>query len=308
MQTARLRIGTRGSPLALVQAGIVRTCLARARGVEEDAFEVVPIRTTGDRITDRPLAEVGGKGMFSKEIDIALVEGHVDLAVHSAKDLETHMPPGIAIAACLEREDVRDAFLSSVAGTLGDLPSGATVGTASLRRAALVRHARPDLTVVPMRGNVQTRLAKLGGGEADATLLALAGLNRLGLADRATCLIETDGWLPAAGQGVVAVTVREGDAKTAETVAIIDHGPTSTALNCERAYLAALDGSCHTPIGGHARIAGADVDFNGIILKVDGSDPHTIARRGPFADAVAIGREAGEVLRAAGGPGYFDEG
>ena len=267
----------------------------------------MPIRTTGDQIVDRPLAEAGGKGLFTKEIDEALIQGRVDLAVHSAKDLPTRLPDGIVIAACLERADVRDAFLSPVASRLEDLPAGARLGTSSLRRKAMALRLRPDLTVLDMRGNVETRLAKLQAGVADATLLAAAGLGRLGLLDRATGLMDADDWLPAVGQGVIAITARADDATVRGRLAAIDHLETSVALRAERAYLAVLDGSCRTPIGGLARLDGA-LRFKGIIVRPDGSEAHGVTRSGPAADAERIGAEAGAELKRRGGPDFFAAG
>lgn len=296
-----LKLGTRGSPLALAQAEMVRAALVPSG----HAVEVMPIRTTGDRITDRPLAEAGGKGLFTKEIDEALLSGRIDFAVHSAKDLPTALPADIVIAACLARADVRDAFLSPHVGHLVDLPSGAVIGTASLRRAALALRLRPDLQIVSMRGNVETRLRKLSAGEADATMLAMAGLTRLGLADRATGVLGPDVWLPAPGQGAIAITARaDGDAVRA-VLAEIDHRATSLALACERAFLAVLDGSCRTPIGGLAEVDGDGVRFRGIIIKPDGSVAHEAERRGSAGDAEALGLDAGRELAGRGGPDFF---
>ena len=227
---APLRIGTRGSPLALVQARTVRARLAAALGVDEAAIELVIIRTSGDAIQDRPLAEVGGKGLFTKEIEEALLDGRIDLAVHSAKDMPTVLPPGLMLAACLEREDPRDVFISRKAGSLAELPQGATLGTASLRRQAIAKRARGDLRVVPLRGNVETRLRKLDAGEMDATILALAGMKRLGLTQHATKIMSTDEFLPAVGQGAIGIEARADDARTRETLARINHADTSTAL------------------------------------------------------------------------------
>ncbi len=306
MQSAETRpatrsIGTRGSPLALAQAEAVRAAL----GAAGMTAGILPIRTTGDRITDRPLAEAGGKGLFTREIDEALLGRRIDLAVHSAKDLPTALPDGIVIAACLKRADVRDAFLSPRATHLGALPEGAAIGTASLRRAALALRLRPDLRIVPMRGNVETRLRKLEAGEADATMLALAGLMRLGLADRATGILDTEDWLPAPGQGAIAVTARAGDTAMLETLAGIDDRATSLALAAERAFLAVLDGSCRTPIGGLAEIDGAALTFRGIIVKPDGSAAHEVARRGDVGEAEALGADAGRELARRGGPDFF---
>src|SRR5674476_1190434 len=254
--TTILRIGTRGSPLALVQARTVRARLATALGVSEAAIELKIIRTSGDAIQDRPLSEVGGKGLFTKEIEEALLDGRIDLAVHSAKDMPTFSQAGLMLAACLEREDPRDVFISHKARSFAELPQAATLGTASLRRQAIAKRGRPDLRVVSLRGNVETRLRKLADGEVDATILALAGLKRLGLVEHATKIMSAEEFLPAVGQGAIGIEARENDTRTRKILARIDHTDTSTALACERAFLAVLDGSCKTPIGGHANISG----------------------------------------------------
>ncbi|HYC18669.1 MAG TPA: hydroxymethylbilane synthase [Pseudolabrys sp.] len=303
---ASLRIGTRGSPLALVQARTVRSRLAAAMGVKEDGIELVVIRTTGDLIQDRSLAEEGGKGLFTKEIEEALLDGRIDLAVHSSKDMPTVLPKGLALAACLEREDPRDVFISRKAHSLGELPRGASLGTASLRRQAIAKRARPDLHVVPLRGNVETRLRKLEAGEVDATLLALAGLKRLGLVAHATNVMSVDEFLPAVGQGAIGVETREDDARMAGIVGRIDHPDTSTAVACERAFLAALDGSCKTPIAGHATVAGDAVHFRGLIARPDGTAAHDVTGTGSRKDATMIGSEAGRELKHRAGPGFFD--
>ncbi len=300
-----LRIGTRGSPLALAQAEQVRARLAAAHGLASAAIDVCVIRTSGDAIQDRPLAEVGGKGLFTKEIEQALFENKVDLAVHSAKDMETVLPPGLVVTAFLEREDVRDAFISRRATSLSDLPRGAIVGTASLRRQAIVRRLRPDLQVVSLRGNVETRLRKLDAGEVDATLLALAGLKRLGLTEAASSVFSVDEFLPAVGQGAIAIETRAGDARTRTLVAAINDADTMAALTAERAFLAALDGSCKTPIAGHAKIAGGALALRGLIVKPDGSAAHETSRSGLVGDAAALGQDAGAELKQRGGPGFF---
>lgn len=301
-----LRIGTRGSPLALVQARTVRARLALALGVNEDAVELHIIRTTGDTIQDRPLAEVGGKGLFTKEIEEALLGGRIDLAVHSAKDMPTFSQPGLMLAACLEREDPRDVFISRKAKSLADLPQGATLGTASLRRQAIAKSIRPDLRVVPLRGNVETRLRKLDGGEVDATLLALAGLKRLGLTDHATKIMEVHEFLPAVAQGAIGIEARADDTRTRDILAKIDHADTSVAVACERAFLAELDGSCKTPIAGHATLSGNSLEFRGLVARPDGKAAHDIAGRGDRKDAVRVGEDAGRELKRAAGPGFFD--
>jgi hydroxymethylbilane synthase len=306
--TAVLRIGTRGSPLALVQARTVQARLAAALGMgeeEQEAIELVIIRTSGDTIQDRPLADVGGKGLFTKEIEEALLSGRVDLAVHSTKDMPTFSQPGLMLAACLEREDPRDVFISRIAGSLTELPQGATLGTASLRRQAIAKRLRPDLNVVPLRGNVETRLRKLDEGQVDATLLALAGLRRLGLTQHATKVMSVDEFLPAVGQGAIGIETRESDARVRDILARIDHADTSAAITCERAFLAVLDGSCKTPIGGHATISGDAVHFRGLIARPDGSAAHDIAGTGHRKDTAAIGADAGRALKHRAGPGFF---
>jgi hydroxymethylbilane synthase len=301
-----LRIGTRGSPLALAQARAVRDRLAAAHGWAPDAIEITPIRTSGDRIQDRPLADVGGKGLFTKEIEQALIDGAIGLAVHSAKDMPTVLPDGLVLAACLEREDVRDAFISRKAGDLRSLAAGSVVGTSALRRQAQVRRMRPDLGIVNFRGNVETRLRKLDESVADATLLALAGLKRLGLAHAATAIMETEDFLPAVGQGAIAIETRAADARVRDLVAAIDHADTSTALTAERAFLAVLDGSCRTPIAGHAVVAAQTLQFRGLILRPDGSEAHETACGGSRADTAAIGAEAGRELKRLAPADFFD--
>ena len=297
------RIGTRGSPLALAQAREVRARLMRAHGLPESAFDIVVIRTTGDKIQDRPLSETGGKGLFTKEIDEALIDGRIDLAVHSAKDMPIFLPANLVAAAFLEREDVRDAFISLEAKDLRALPEGAVVGTVSLRRQALVKRLRPDVRPVPIRGNVETRLRKLRDREVDATLLALAGLKRLGLADHATALLELEDFPPACGQGAICVETREDEVRG--FVAAIGHAETAAGVAAERAFLAALDGSCRTPIAGFGRVEGTRLRFRGMILKPDGSEAHETEREGDAREAEELGRAAGEDLRRRGGPGFF---
>jgi hydroxymethylbilane synthase len=304
--TGSLRIGTRGSPLAMVQARAVRARLASAWGAVEDSIELVTIRTTGDTIQDRSLAEEGGKGLFTKEIEEALLDRRIDLAVHSAKDMPTVLPAGLVLVACLEREDPRDVFISRKARSLEELPPGARLGTASLRRQAIAMRTRPDLRVMPLRGNVETRLRKLAAGEVDATLLALAGLRRLGLVEHATRVMSAEEFLPAAGQGAIGIEAREGDARICDMLARIDHADTSVAVACERAFLAALDGSCKTPIAGHATVSGDTVQFRGLIVRPDGSAAHDIAGTGSRKDAATIGTEAGRELKHRAGPGFFD--
>ncbi|MGD9671298.1 MAG: hydroxymethylbilane synthase [Hyphomicrobiaceae bacterium] len=304
--TPPIRIGTRGSPLALAQAHEVRASLMAAHNRTEGNFEIVVIKTTGDKILDRPLAEVGGKGLFTKEIEEALLAREIDLAVHSMKDMQTELSDGLAIGAVLEREDVRDAFISLKYSSLAEMPSGAVVGTSSLRRQAQVKRLRPDLEVVGFRGNVQTRLKKLEEGVASATFLAVAGLNRLGLASRITRAVPTGEMLPAVAQAAIGIEIREGDEKTAALLAPLHHADTSTCVAAERAYLKRLEGSCRTPIGGLARI-GEDgrLCFKGEILTPDGGVAHTIERAGDVGDAEAIGDAAAQELLRQAGSGFF---
>jgi hydroxymethylbilane synthase len=305
MQTEPIRIGTRGSALALAQAHETRARLMAAHDLPEEAFSIEVISTSGDRIQDRPLSEAGGKGLFTREIEEALLDGRIDFAVHSSKDMPTLLPDGLHIAAFLERADVRDAFIGREAKTLADLPRGATVGSSSLRRQAQIRRLRPDIEVVMYRGNVQTRLRKLADGVVDATLLAHAGLRRLGLEHVITSLLPQTDFLPAPGQGAICIECREGDARIAALLAPIHHLDTGLALNCERAFLAALDGSCRTPIAGNAVVEGGRLRFAGMILKSDGSETHEIAAEGDVGDAEAIGRDAGARIRAKAGPDFF---
>ena len=294
-----LRIGTRGSPLALAQAEMVRRRLSPAPS------ELVVIKTSGDLLLDRSLADAGGKGLFTKEIDEALLECRVDLAVHSLKDVPTWLPDGIVLAAVLEREDPRDAFISLKARHLKDLPPGAVVGSASLRRQAQILHRRPDLKVALLRGNVETRLRKLNEGAVDATLLALAGLKRLGRADAATAILETDEILPAVAQGAIALACRADDAPVRERLAALDHAATNAEVTAERALLEVLDGSCRTPIAALARIAGDRLAILGLVAKPDGSRVVSGAGEGARADAARIGRDLGRYLRAEAGPGFL---
>jgi len=305
MQTPVLRIGTRSSVLALAQAAETRARLMAAHALPEEAFEVVPMSTSGDRIQDRPLAEVGGKGLFTQEIEEGLLAGRIDIAVHSSKDMPTQLPDGLELSAFLPREDVRDAFIGRAAKRLLDLPEGAKVGSSSLRRQALIRRLRPDLRVEIFRGNVQTRLRKLDAGEVDATLLALAGLRRIALTDVVTELLPVDQFPPAPGQGAICIESRIGDARVAALLAPLDHADTHAALDCERAFLAALDGSCRTPIAGHATIEGSHLRFAGMILTPDGRTVHEVSGAGPAVEAVAIGRRAAEEVRARAGAAFF---
>ena len=299
---ARLRLGTRGSPLALRQAEEAAAVL-RAQDPGLDV-EIAVIRTTGDRIRDRRLADIGGKGLFAKEIEAALADGRIDAAVHSVKDLETMLPDGFVLAAMLAREDPRDG-LAGKARTLADLAPGARVGTASLRRQAQMLARRPDLAPALIRGNVETRLERVRAGEFDATFLAMAGLARLGMAARAAPIAPEE-MLPAAGQGAVGIECRAGDDALRERLAAIDHGPTSRCVTAERALLAALDGSCRTPIAAHARLRDGELALRGRLLTPDGAEMREVRRAGPAGDAAAIGREAGEALRAEAPPGALE--
>ena len=300
-----LRLGTRGSPLALAQSRMVRAELAKAHGFDPERISMEVIRTSGDRIQDRPLSEVGGKGLFTPEIEEALIAGSIDFAVHSSKDMPTVLPPGLILTAFLPREDPRDAFISRKAKSVAELPRGATVGTSSLRRQAMMKRLRPDLVIVPLRGNVETRLRKLDEGVADVTLLALAGLKRLGLAEHATAILGVDDFLPAVGQGAIGIEARESDTRTRDMLSAINHTDTFDALAAERAFLAVLDGSCRTPIGGHATIAGGRLKFRGMIVKPDGSEAFEASREGNVGDAEKLGADAGGELKGRAGPDFF---
>jgi hydroxymethylbilane synthase len=304
-----IRIGTRGSPLALVQARMVRDGLAAAHADlgGPDDIQVVPIKTTGDAVQDRKLMEIGGKGLFTKEIEEALLDGRIDCAVHSMKDMPTWLPAGLVIGAMLAREDARDALFARTGTRIAELPRGATVGTASLRRQAQLLALRPDLQVVPLRGNVETRLRKLAAGEADATLLAVAGLKRLGLLDKASAIIDSGEILPAVGQGAIGIEMRADDARLRALLAPLDHRATTLCVSAERACLAELDGSCHTPIAAYAELAadGRSLRLRSLIALPDGTAVHRDEREGPAADPVALGRAAGKRLKAAAEPEFF---
>jgi hydroxymethylbilane synthase len=306
MQTDLLRIGTRGSALALAQAEETRARLMAAHALPQEAFEIVVISTSGDRIQDRPLSEAGGKGLFTKEIEEALLSGAIDIAVHSSKDMPTVLPDGLELSCFLEREDVRDAYIGRAAPKLLDLPEHAVIGSSSLRRQALIRRLRPDIDVVLYRGNVQTRLRKLEEGVVDATLLANAGLKRLGLAHVITELLPVETFPPAPGQGAICIESRIGDARIGKLLGPIGHQATTEALTCERAFLATLDGSCRTPLAGHARIDGDALSFFGMILSPDGRQVHEIRAEGRAGDAAAIGAKAGADIRDRAGPTFFE--
>ena len=307
MTASPVRIGTRGSPLALAQAREVRARLIAARpDPDEDTVTITVIKTTGDRVLDRPLADIGGKGLFTKEIEDALLESSVDIAVHSMKDVPTWLPDGLTIACLLPREDPRDALIARDGLTFADLPAGAVIGTASLRRQAQVLARRPDLKVVSLRGNVGTRLDKLAQGQVDATMLALAGLRRLGKADVVTAILDPSEMLPAVAQGAIGLECRADDEATRELLALINHAETETRVSAERALLARLDGSCHTPIAGLAELAGDTLTLRGLIAKTDGSAIVDDVVSGPASEAAALGAELGEILLGCAGPGFLD--
>ncbi|MBL6959144.1 MAG: hydroxymethylbilane synthase [Rhodospirillales bacterium] len=308
--TPPLRIGTRGSPLALAQAEETRRRLLAAHDALSgpDAIEVVIIKTTGDMVLDRPLAEIGGKGLFTKEIDEAMLDGRIDLAVHSMKDVPTWLPDNIILPCMLPREDPRDAFISNKAERISELAPGSLIGTASLRRQAQILSRRPDLRVTVFRGNVQTRLRKLEAGEVDATLLAMAGLNRLGKSDVVSSAIETDELLPAVGQGAIGITCRGDDDRARALLAPLNHEETRVRVTAERALLEVLDGSCRTPIAALAEFGGdGQLTLRGLIARPDGSDLMETDRRGAAADADALGRDAGEELKKRAGPDFFND-
>jgi hydroxymethylbilane synthase len=306
LQTLRLKIGSRGSRLALAQAEETRQRLCSAHDLDPAAIDIIAITTTGDKVSDRPLSEIGGKGLFTKEIEEALLSGAIDLAVHSMKDMPAHLPEGLMIAALLPREDARDALISPHAGTIRELPDACIVGSASVRRSAQLRRIRPDISVVNLRGNVETRLAKLDRGDVAATFLACAGLNRLGLAHRVTAPVPETDMLPAVAQGAIGIEIRGHDDVTRELLAAVNHAPTETAIDCERAFLAALEGSCRTPIAGHAVIRNNRLEFRGEALTLDGRMTFTAERTGALDDAPRLGRDAGEEVKARGGRHLVD--
>ena len=304
--SAPLRIGTRGSPLALAQAYETKKRLAEALNASEDSFEIVVISTSGDRILDRPLKEVGGKGLFTKEIEQEMLDRKIDIAVHSMKDMPVEQPDGLTLGCYLPREDVRDAFVSSNFKNVSDLPSGSKVGTSSLRRKAQLKFSRPDLEVVEFRGNVQTRLKKLKDGVASCTFLAMAGLNRLGLGDVAQSVINPNEMLPAIAQGAIGIEWREADKKITDILRKIHHEETGQRLNAERAFLAELDGSCQTPIAGLATIEGSSLKFTGQVLRTDGSESIYETASCNIEDGPELGREMAQKILAQAGPNFFD--
>lgn len=299
-------IGTRGSPLALAQAYETRNRLMVAFDLPEAAFKICVIKVTGDMIQDRALKEIGGKGLFTKEIEEALLDGSIDIAVHSMKDMPVEQPGGLLLDTYLPREDVRDAFISNTCTGLADLAAGATVGTSSLRRRAQLLARRPDLNVVEFRGNVQTRLKKLADGVAEATFLAMAGLNRLAMDNVPKYAIAPEDMLPAVAQGAIGIERRGDDNRAADMLAPLHDGPTGQRLAAERAFLAALDGSCETPIGALALLDGGTLRLRGEILRTDGSEVLNDDATAPIEDGVALGREMAAKLLERGGPGFLD--
>ena len=303
--SAFLRIGSRGSNLALVQARLVQRLLSEAHGVPLEAIQIRTITTSGDRLTDAPLSTAGGKGLFSKEIEAALEAGEVDIGVHSSKYMATRLPDGLVLAAFLEREDIRDAFVSLSVKTLDELPQGARFGTSSLRRASQILRARPDLEIVPFRGNVDTRLRKLTDGVADATLLAVAGLNRLGRTSDITDYLDPERFLPAPAQGAIGLEIRADDSRSFELIAPLNHQQTATAVHGERALLDALDGSCRTAIGVVSHIAEKTLLLRGEILSPDGRISIEARHAGPAAAPEAVGHELGQILRDKAGSDFL---
>jgi hydroxymethylbilane synthase len=308
LQTPRLKIGSRGSPLALAQAKEMRSRLCAAQGFDPAEIEIVAITTTGDKVRDRPLNEIGGKGLFTKEIEEALLSGAIDLAVHSMKDMPAQLPEHLVISALLPREDARDALISPHGASIRELPPSCVVGSASVRRQAQLKRIRPDISVVNLRGNVETRLAKLDRGDVAATFLACAGLNRLGLSHRITAPVPEEDMLPAVAQGAIGVETRVADNFVRELLVAINDMPTEIAVACERAFLAALDGSCRTPIAGHAVIREGRLEFRGEALTLDGRMTFTAERTGDLKDAALLGRDAGEEVKAKGGRHLLDLG
>ena len=304
-----VKIGTRGSPLALAQANEVKARLLEAnRDLSPRSVEVVVIKTTGDKILDKHLMNAGGKGLFTKEIEEALIDGRIDLAVHSTKDMPTRLPDGLILSTFLPREDVRDVFISDTASNLNDLKMGATVGTASLRRRAQALAIRPDLNIITFRGTVETRMRKIKEGQADATFLALAGLNRLGMTDMATHIMPTVSFLPAPAQGAVCIEVRQGDKAITDLLEPLHCSITETEVTAERAFLAALDGSCRTPIAAHATVDDDGVlILRGAIYSLDGTTVYSDERYGTATQAFEVGTGCGEDLRKRAGKDFFEQ-
>jgi hydroxymethylbilane synthase len=301
-----LRIGTRGSPMALYQTHLVRDRLAVAHPelAAPGMIEILVIRTTGDRVQNRLLAEIGGKGLFTKEIEQALIERRIDIAVHSLKDMETVLPPGLEIICVLPRDDPRDALVTRDDRALDSLPTGSRIGTASLRRSAQLQRCRPDLVAAPIRGNVDTRLAKLEAGEVDGLLLAFCGLQRLGRADVASEILPVEAMLPAVGQGALAIEGRDDDGDIRNLLAPLHDAASAACVSAERAMLAALDGSCRTPIAGMAEIRGGRIELRALLLTPDGSAERRADGTAAVPDAVALGRTVGQRLRREAGPEF----
>lgn len=301
-----LKIGTRGSPLALAQAYETRQRLCQAFDLDESAFEIIVIKTTGDKVLDRPLKEIGGKGLFTREIEEDMLSGKIDIAVHSMKDMPVLQPVGLLLDTYLPREDVRDAFVSDTFDGIADLPAGTVVGTSSLRRKAQLQNKRPDLKVVEFRGNVQTRLKKLADGVASCTFLAMAGLNRLDMAHVAKSAVAVEDMLPAVAQGAIGIERRENDLNTAGLLEAIHDTPTGQRLSAERAFLKELDGSCETPIAGLAELQGGQIHLRGEVLRPDGSEAINDHATAPIEDAAILGQELAKKLLCEAGKGFFD--
>jgi hydroxymethylbilane synthase len=304
--TTPLKIGTRGSPLALAQAHETRARLSQAFDLEESCFEIIVIKTTGDRVLDRPLKEIGGKGLFTREIEDDLLSGRIDIAVHSMKDMPTEQPTGLILDTYLPREDVRDAFVSLTKDSMDALEAGQKLGSSSLRRKAQLMLARPDLEVVEFRGNVQTRLKKLEDGVADATFLAAAGLNRLGLSHIAKSFLDPDVMLPAVAQGAIGIERRSEDTRVAEILSAIHDTSTGQRLAAERAFLRGLDGSCETPIAGLAELNGSTLRLRGEVLRPDGSEAINDDQSCPIEDAEKLGSEMANKILNATPNNFFD--
>ena len=301
-----LKIGTRGSPLALAQAYETRQRLCQAFDLDESAFEIIVIKTTGDKVLDRPLKEIGGKGLFTREIEEDMLSGKIDIAVHSMKDMPVLQPVGLLLDTYLPREDVRDAFVSHSFEGISDLPAGTLVDTSSLRRKAQLQNKRPDLTVVEFRGNVQTRLKKLEDGVASCTFLAMAGLNRLDMTHVAKSAVAVEDMLPAVAQGAIGIERRENDLNTAGLLEAIHDIPTGQRLSAERAFLKELDGSCETPIAGLAELQGGQIHLRGEVLRPDGSEAINDHATAPIEDAAILGQELAKKLLSEAGEGFFD--
>ena len=301
-----LKIGTRGSPLALAQAYETRQRLCQAFDLDESAFEIIVIKTTGDKVLDRPLKEIGGKGLFTREIEEDMLSGKIDIAVHSMKDMPVLQPVGLLLDTYLPREDVRDAFVSHSFEGISELPAGTLVGTSSLRRKAQLQNKRPDLTVVEFRGNVQTRLKKLEDGVASCTFLAMAGLNRLDMTHVAKSAVAVEDMLPAVAQGAIGIERRENDLNTAGLLEAIHDIPTGQRLSAERAFLKELDGSCETPIAGLAELQGGQIHLRGEVLRPDGSEAINDHATAPIEDAAILGQELAKKLLCKAGKGFFD--